>query len=173
MTRSRETLFLALWLPLAALAQGACGPATPADMEGPFYKAGAPVRASLLESGSVGERVLLTGRVLGANCTPVAGAVLDFWQADENGNYDNTGFGYRGKVTSDAEGRYRVETVLPGEYPGRPRHLHVKVQRPGGRPLTTQLYFPGELRRANPALVVRLERREGARQASFDFVLPQ
>jgi protocatechuate 3,4-dioxygenase beta subunit len=54
---------------------------------------------------------------------------------------------------------------------GRPRHIHVKLQRPGGKLLTTQLYFPGESRGADKALVVRLERRDGVQSASFDFVL--
>lgn len=156
---------------LPAAAQPACVP-TPADMEGPFYTPGAPARASLVEQGAKAERVLLSGRVLGVDCKPVAGALLDFWQADEKGEYDNAGFRYRGKVAADAEGRYRIETILPAEYPGRPRHLHVKVQPPGtGRALTTQLYFPGESRRENPALVVAVERREGIRLATFDFVL--
>jgi protocatechuate 3,4-dioxygenase beta subunit len=160
-----------LLAPLGVAAQSSCGPPTPPDMEGPFYTPGAPMRASLVEPGAKGERVVLTGRVLGADCKPVAGALLDVWQADEKGEYDNKGFRYRGKVTADGDGRYRVETILPAEYPGRPRHLHVKVQRPGGRALTTQLYFPGESRRENPALVVKAERRDGAREATFDFVL--
>ncbi len=162
----------ALLFPLAGMAQSQCGSATPPDMAGPFYKAGAPARASLIEPGARGERVILAGRVLGADCKPVAGALLDFWQADEKGEYDNSGFRYRGKVAADADGRYRMETILPAEYPGRPRHLHVKVQRPGGPVLTTQLYFPGESRNANRALVVKMEKRDGVRAATFDFVLP-
>ncbi len=164
---------IAILFPFSAEAQSRCGTATPADMEGPFYKAGAPARASLVEPDTQGVRVILSGRVLGADCQPVAGALLDFWQADEKGEYDNAGFRYRGKVTADAQGRYRVETVVPAEYPGRPRHLHVKVSpRPGGRALTTQLYFPGESRGANRALVVKAENRNGQRMASFEFVLP-
>ena len=157
--------------PLAARGQQKCVDLTPADMEGPFYKAGAPARASLVEPAAKGERLLLGGRVLDTACRPVAGATLDFWQADEKGEYDNAGYRYRGKVLTDAEGRYRIETVLPAEYPGRPRHIHVKVQRPGARALTTQLYFPGELRGADRALVVKMERRDGVRAAVFDFVL--
>jgi protocatechuate 3,4-dioxygenase beta subunit len=64
-----------------------------------------------------------------------------------------------------------VETNLPPPYKGRPRHLHVKLQRPGGKVLTTQLYFPGESRGADPALVVKIEGRDGVQAASFDFVL--
>ena len=54
---------------------------------------------------------------------------------------------------------------------GRPRHIHVKLQRPGGKTLTTQLYFPGESRGADRELVVKTERRQDGLGATFDFVL--
>ena len=129
-------------------------------------------RASIAEAGSKAEKLLLSGVVRSADCKPLAGVKLDFWQADAQGDYDNQGYRYRGVVSTDAEGRYRLETNLPPPYMGRPRHIHVKLQRPGGKVLTTQLYFPGESRGADKALVVRLERREGAQAAAFDFVLP-
>jgi protocatechuate 3,4-dioxygenase beta subunit len=169
--RRRALLLAAVALPFAAKAQQKCIDLTPPDMEGPFYKAGAPVRSTLVEPAARGERLVLAGRVLDTACKPVAGATLDFWQADEKGEYDNAGYRYRGKVLTDADGRYRVETVLPAEYPGRPRHIHVKVQRPGARALTTQLYFPGESRGADRALVVKMEKGEGVRKATYDFVL--
>jgi len=153
----------------AALAQPNCGPPTPRDSEGPFYKAGAPKRSSLVEPGAKGERLLLSGTVYSRECRPVPNALLDFWQTDEKGDYDNAGFRFRGQVAADANGRYSLETILPGEYPGRPRHVHVKVQAPGGRALTTQIYFPGS---GGPArLLARTEWREGAHHATFDFVL--
>jgi protocatechuate 3,4-dioxygenase beta subunit len=170
--RSMRALLAILIFPLAAGAQAPCGAPTPEDMEGPFYKAGAPARASLAEPGSKAQRLVLTGTVRSADCKPLAGVRLDFWQADAGGDYDNQGYRYRGVVTSDAEGRYRLETNLPPPYMGRPRHIHVKLHRPGGRVLTTQLYFPGESRGADKALVVKLDRRDGAQAASFDFVLP-
>ena len=77
-------------------------------------------------------------------CKPVAKALVDFWQADSGGDYDNSGFGFRGHQFTDAAGRYQLETVVPGRYPGRTPHIHVMVQAPGGKVLTTQLYFPGE-----------------------------
>lgn len=160
-----------LALPLSARGQSACGAPTPADIEGPFYKAGAPLRASLVEPGSTAEKMVLTGTVRGAKCTPFASVSLDFWHADDKGEYDNAGNRYRGIVTTDALGRYRLETNLPPPYMGRPRHIHVKLQRPGGKVLTTQLYFPGESRGADKALVVKLERRDGVQAASYDFVL--
>ena len=71
----------------------------------------------------------------------------------------------------DAQGRYRLETNLPPPYAGRPRHIHVKLLRPGGRLLTTQLYFPGESRDAERALVVQMEKAGGGYRASYDFVI--
>ena len=102
--------------------------------------------------------------------------MLDFWQADAQGAYDNEGFRLRGHVLSDAQGRYRVETIVPGLYPGRTRHIHVKVQAPAGRVLTTQVYFPDEPgnRRDgiySPALQVTLTRGAEVSQAVFNFVL--
>ncbi len=167
-----RTFGLALLLvPVAALGQSACGDPTPADIEGPFYKAGAPARASLAEAGSKAEKLVLSGVVRSADCKPLANVSLDFWHADPAGEYDNRGYRYRGVVTTDAEGRYRLETNLPPPYMGRPRHIHVKLQRPGGPVLTTQLYFPGEARRENPALVVKLVPGQQGRASVFDFVL--
>jgi len=167
-----KTVALALLvIPFAALGQSQCGAPTPQEFEGPFYKAGAPARANLAEPDSKAEKLVLTGVVRSPDCKPLAGVTLDFWRADANGDYDNRGYRYRGVVTSDAEGRYRLVTNLPPPYMGRPRHLHVKLQRPGGRVLTTQLYFPGESKRENPALVVKIERGEGGRSATYDFVL--
>jgi protocatechuate 3,4-dioxygenase beta subunit len=171
MSARRALLAALLSLPLAALAQAPCGAPTPGDMEGPFYKAGAPARASIAEAGSKAEKLLLTGVVRSADCKPLAGVTLDFWQADAEGAYDNQGYRYRGVVTTDAQGRYRLETNLPPPYMGRPRHIHVKLQRPGGKVLTTQLYFPGESRGADRSLVVKIERRDGVALASYDFVL--
>ena len=169
--RRRSLIAAALALPFPALGQARCGAPTPEDMEGPFYKAGAPVRASLAEAGSKAERLLLSGVVTSADCRPLANVVLDFWHADASGEYDHRGFRYRGVVRSDAQGRYALETNLPPPYMGRPRHIHVKAQRPGGKILTTQLYFPGESRGADRALVVKMERGEGALRAVYDFTL--
>lgn len=171
MIARRAFLAAALALPLAARGQPRCGAATPEDIEGPFYKAGAPPRASLVEVASKAEKLVLSGMVRATDCKPLAGVTLDFWHADAAGSYDNSGYRYRGVVTTDADGRYRLETNLPPPYSGRPRHIHVKLQRPGGKVLTTQLYFLGESRGADKALVVKIERRDGAQAANFDFVL--
>ena len=168
--RRRALIGAALALPFAARGQS-CGMPTPEDVEGPFYKAGAPARASLAEPGSKAEKLVLTGAVRWADCKPLASVMLDFWHADARGEYDNGGYRYRGVVATDAQGRYRLETNLPPPYSGRPRHIHVKLQRPGEKIFTTQLYFPGESRGADRALVVNMERSPGDLRATYDFVL--
>ena len=161
-----------LALPFSARGQTACSAVpTVADIEGPFYKAGAPLRNSLVEAASTAEKMVLSGSVRSATCNPLANVSLDFWHADDKGEYDGSGHRYRGIVTTDALGRYRLETNMPPPYSGRPRHIHVKVQRIGSRPLTTQLYFPGEARDAPRALVMKMERRTDGRFATYDFVL--
>src|SRR5215210_7521587 len=113
----------------------ACTPGTmtPSQTEGPYYKAGAPERTSLLEPGMAGTPLTITGYVMTPDCQPVASAWLDFWQADGNGAYDNRGYTLRGHQYTDADGRFVLQTVVPGEYPGRTGHIHVKVQAPGAR----------------------------------------
>jgi protocatechuate 3,4-dioxygenase beta subunit len=149
---------------------------TPAQTEGPYYTPNTPERASLLEPGMGGAKLLLTGRVLSTRCQPVARALIDFWQADDRGQYDNNGFKLRGHQFSDAQGGWRLETVVPGLYPGRTRHIHVKVQAPNRPVLTTQLYFPNEAGNARDGifkreLVMAVREVSGDREATFDFVL--
>ena len=149
---------------------------TPAETEGPFFKPRSPRRTSLLEPGLAGERIVLEGRVFSRGCHAIGGALLDFWHADHEGEYDNAGFRLRGHQFADDEGRYRLETIVPGVYGGRTRQIHVKLQAPAGRVLTTQLYFPGEPRNRRDGLFrsdLLMALRDGAdaRQARFDFVL--
>jgi hypothetical protein len=101
---------------------------------------------------------------------------VDLWHADDGGAYDNRGFRYRGHVFTDAQGRYRFRTIQPGPYPGRTRHYHVKVQAPGQRLLTTQLYFPGEAANARDdffhrELLMRVAEPGPGMAARFDFVI--
>lgn len=150
--------------------------ATLRQTEGPFFKPSSPERAELLETGMAGQPIELAGFVLTRGCKPVANAFVDLWQADDKGDYDNTGFRLRGHVRADAEGRYRFRTIVPGAYEGRTRHFHIKVAPPGGRLLTTQLYFPGEPKNTRDGLfrkelLVRTARNEGSLAGRFDFVL--
>ncbi|WP_418958491.1 carbohydrate-binding protein [Streptomyces tritici] len=149
---------------------------TPPQMEGPYFKPNSPLRTSLLEPGTAGIRLTVAGYVFGRACRPLSGVLLDFWQADTNGAYDNTGFRFRGHQFTDSRGSFALTTIVPGLYPGRTRHLHVKVQAPGRPVLTTQLYFPNEPRNAtdqlfDPRLLMTVRDAGGAREAVFDFVL--
>jgi protocatechuate 3,4-dioxygenase beta subunit len=146
---------------------------TPAQTEGPYFTPNSPERASLLEAGLPGDRLTVAGTVLATDCRPLRRALLDFWQADAAGQYDNQGYRLRGHQFTDADGRFRLETVVPGLYPGRTRHIHVKAQAPGGPVLTTQLYFPGEAANADDGIFREelLLTMDGDRQASFTFVL--
>jgi protocatechuate 3,4-dioxygenase beta subunit len=146
---------------------------TPAQTEGPYFTPDSPERASLLEAGMAGDRLTVAGTVLATDCRPLRRALLDFWQADADGRYDNQGYRLRGHQFTDADGRFRLDTVVPGLYPGRTRHIHVKVQAPDGPVLTTQLYFPGEAANAGDGIFREelLLTMDGDRQASFTFVL--
>lgn len=156
----------------------ACGDdgLTPPLTEGPFYTPDSPERTSLLEAGLAGTRIVVTGQVLSSSCTPIANALVDFWHTDDQGRYDNSGYTFRGHQFTDAEGRYRLETIVPGIYPGRTRHFHVKVQAADQPVLTTQLYFPADpLNEGDflfrPDLVMAIQDGDDGKQATFNFVL--
>ncbi len=110
------------------------------------------------------------------DCRPVADARMEFWHTDAQGNYDNTGYRLRGHLFTDATGLYRLETIVPGLYPGRTRHIHVKVLPPTGPGLTTQTYFPNESGNANDGifnagLMMSVQETGDGRVARFDFVV--
>jgi protocatechuate 3,4-dioxygenase beta subunit len=163
----------------------ACGDdPTPSQTAGPFYTPNSPERTSLLEADTVGTPIVLTGQVLSTRCTPIAGALIDFWHTNAEGAYDNSGYTFRGHQFTDEEGRYQLETIAPGIYPGRTRHIHVRVQQPRQSPLTTQLYFPNEPLNEEdflyrPELLVSMDNggidrsspKENRLQAQFNFVL--
>jgi protocatechuate 3,4-dioxygenase beta subunit len=170
--------------PDLALAQGA--PPTPQchdgdeptvrQGEGPYFKPSSPQRADLLEPNPGARLVEMSGLVLTRACRPVGRALIDLWHADERGEYDTTGFRYRGHLFTDAEGRYRFRTILPAVYTGRTRHYHVKVQAPERPVLTTQLYFPDEPMNRRDGLfrrelVMRMAEAGDGLSARFDFVL--
>ncbi|MBM3794645.1 MAG: hypothetical protein FJW31_11365 [Acidobacteria bacterium] len=96
----------------------------------------------------------LSGRILSASGSPLRNAVMEIWQADNAGNYihsrgaltgarDANFQGY-GKFETGSDGRYLFRTIKPSIFPGRVRHVHVKVTLPGGQSLTSQLYIEGE-----------------------------
>ena len=162
--------------PTPTPACGDGGHATPPQTVGPYFKPRSPARTSLLEGDVPGARIVVEGTVLGADCRPIPRALLDFWQADAGGRYDNAGFRLRGHQFTDEAGRYRLETVVPKLYPGRTRHIHVKVQAPHRAVLTTQLYFPDEPGNRRdflftPALLLAVRDEGAGKRGRFDFVL--
>lgn len=173
----------------ADAAVAACGglAPTPDDIEGPFFRAGSPLRNDLRIAGEPGRPLLVTGTVRDVQCRPMPGAALEVWHADAAGQYDNIGHHHRGVVRCDSAGRYTLRTVRPGRYAlgtgFRPAHVHIKLHAQARPTLTTQLYFPGDPHNAvdpwfDPALLLRLDEPTVAEapadhplRARFDFVI--
>ncbi len=184
---------------LLALPAAAQAPATPAQMEGPYYPRTIPADADadlLRVAGQAaparGTPMLLEGFVRGPDGAALPGARVEIWQADDQGIYlhprdprlaeRDAGFQGYGRAMADGAGRYAFRTIRPGLYPGRTRHIHLRAAHPGGE-LTTQVYFPDEprneadmlLRRLAPAqramLVARVSPADGGLRAAFDIVL--
>jgi protocatechuate 3,4-dioxygenase beta subunit len=88
--------------PILACSSGGQAAVTPELTEGPYFTANSPERADLFEEGMVGTKIVITGYVYTTDCQPVANALLDFWQADGNGVYDNNGYTLRGHQYTDA-----------------------------------------------------------------------
>jgi len=192
-----------------APARAATGPKltlTPGQAEGPFYPPewlGDIDNDLVLVKGedakAMGTVLHLHGRVLDRGGQPIDGAIVEIWQCDAQGVYHHpwdergqrkadTGFQGRGRVETDAQGRYVFRTVKPAGYSGRTPHIHFKIMQPGGDTLVTQMYFAGEPtndrdfilnRIADPAqresVLVELEDADavepGAVAGQFDIVL--
>lgn len=152
------------------------GGSTPAQTEGPFFKSNAPFKHDLAADAPNGERITIAGFVLDVRCQAVPKAQIEIWHADEHGRYDISGYRLRGHQYSDERGRWWFSTIVPALYPGRTRHYHVKVQRPFGSVLTTQLYFPGEPRNARDGLfdkrlLLQVSKVADGVFGRFDFVV--
>jgi len=165
-TTQATTAALACTVPAAALVE---------LTEGPYYKANPPQNANLRNAGVAGTPLTLTGNVVSKSCQPIANAKLDFWQADGNGNYDNTGYTLRGWQLTDANGAYRLETVIPGLYPGRTEHIHFKITV-NGQTYTSQLFFPGVSQNASDSIysaqmLVKLNTSTSPVTGTFTFVV--
>lgn len=151
---------------------------TPHEIEGPYFRLGAPERSNLLEPGDKPE-IVLSGKVMNQKGTPIPSAVVQLWCSDGAGNYDMIGYRYHGYVRTDEEGRYEFTTIIPGCYfPREAKHFHVKVQG-DSRPITTQLYVEGEPGNeddpffAESVLVRCTIDDEGVKHGTYDFVLKQ
>ena len=177
---------------------------TEQDILGPMYNYGAPTfQVKLASDDEPGQKLMLRGSVLSADCkTPLPGTIVEIWQADDKGNYDKKKpgdfleppppFHLRGMLLTDANGRYEIDTIIPGAYPippgvpglekfgglTRARHIHIKVLPFLSVALTTQLYFKGDEHLAGdpwgghkPSLALDMKQDGKYMKADFDFVL--
>ena len=145
--------------------------ATPSSVEGPFHSP-APTRepGAWIAEGperARGEQTVVHGRVVDTDGRPLDGATVDVWQADDVGAYDTQDpdqpdGNLRALLTTDADGRYWFRSVLPasypvptdgpvgglltalGRHPMRPAHLHLRVEAPDHRPVTTHVFVAGD-----------------------------
>lgn len=183
------SLATALWTPRLVSAEK-CLP-TPRQIMGPFY----PVewegdidmildQKDTSPATPAGERVVLQVLVKDLDCQPVAGAIVDVWQASSAGRYDHPrdaapgnvvdpGFQYRGRTQTPASGSFELRTIKPGSYPAaegwdRPPHIHFRVRAPGFREVTTQMYFEGEPLN-DPDQILQSLTREGQENVVVPF----
>ncbi len=179
LTASAGASGLLAFIPLAVAQDNLLKPTPQCDdrptarqTEGPFFKPSSPQRSMLREPSGAGTPLRLTGLVVTRSCKPVPGALVDLWHTDSRGDYDNRGFRFRGHQYANEEGHWSFETVSPGLYPGRTRHFHVKFQAPGGRVLTTQLYFPDDPGNARDGLFSKdlVLTMRGANRAEAAFI---
>ena len=145
----KKTLYLLLLVSFTGFGQNnsPCETTTP-DALGPYFLDGSPYTESIVADDYNGALLFLSGTLLN-NCeTPISNAILEFWQTDENGDYDYDGYRYRGKIITDAQGNYTIETIIPGKYLAgsqyRPAHIHIMVLVDGTNELASQIYFEGD-----------------------------
>lgn len=133
---------------------------TPAQTIGPYYPNRMPLdldndllRINDNITPAVGDITWLHGRVLGRNGVPLRNALVEIWQADNNGAYIHTAspitnrdsnFQGYGKFLTGRTGEYVFRTVKPGLYPGRTRHIHAQITTATGEKLVSQVYKAGE-----------------------------
>lgn len=149
--------------------------------EGPFYTPNTPLRSDFRLPDSRGRPLVLRGRVVDERCQPIPNAVVEMWHVNEYAIYDNLDYDYRGHLFTAADGSFEVRTIVPVAYQfavlWRVPHIHVKVQGPNTRLLTTQLYFPDPTGatdhvQVNPELRVSLQPGDGDSLVGvFRFVL--
>jgi protocatechuate 3,4-dioxygenase beta subunit len=146
--------------------------ATPEDGLGPYYIEGAPERSTLYPAGTAGTPLVISGTVYSSGCLPLAGAVVEVWQADSNGEYDfSDDFLGRATVIANENGFYEYTTVMPGEYEPRPLHIHYRVSHPTALTLVTQLYFADDNSGAPATQITTTSEVDGVLRGTFDVVL--
>ena len=124
------------------------------DIEGPFYVEGSPIRTQIAHPDEPGTRLFINGQVKDVDCQPLQNAMVEVWQADDDGCYSifnvcengviEDEFKLRGTIMTNADGFYGYESILPANYANRPRHIHYKITAPDGTSLITQLYFEND-----------------------------
>lgn len=166
-------------IPLSTPLPGGCTP-TFADGGGPYYQPNAPFRQNIAPENHTGEKLIVQGKVLAADCqTIIPGTVLDIWQANESGSYEDEW--YRGQITVAEDGSYMFETVIPqgyGQGTGyRPPHIHFKAYRDGQLIITSQMFLPAARnQQIEEAYIMQVESQEQdgqtVHQGYHDIVLP-
>lgn len=169
--------------------------ATEDNILGPYHRDSAPFRAKITPPLEPGDPLIVQGRVWGLDSRrPLVNAVLDIWQANAAGRYDNDDrsnqpadnvFVNRARLITNETGYYEYETIKPGRYAigpdrWRPAHIHYLVTAHGYQQLITQMYFDGDPMNDNddfikPSLIVAPEsvRTENGvfQLGTFDIVL--
>ncbi|HWC68521.1 MAG TPA: hypothetical protein VG478_10675 [Acidimicrobiales bacterium] len=145
---------------------------TPRRSDGGHYRAGAPETDTLRQPGLEGTPLVIHGYVLFPDCRTVPDAVLDVWQADVEGGFDDSGWRLRGVFRADDAGRYRIETILPGSVDGDPPTVHIKAaEEIGGRIVTTQIYLAAPEAAPRAELAVDPTESGDGLAARFDLVI--
>jgi protocatechuate 3,4-dioxygenase beta subunit len=211
---SRRSVVAAMGFGGVALAAGrvaraACS-VTEFQIDGPFYPLVLPPEqdADLTQlaggaGNAAGEVIEVAGQIRDAGCRPLAGCIIEVWQADTHGRYAHpldeargrpldTNFQGYARMATDKNGFYRFVTIKPGSYVAlgdwvRPPHIHFKVHAPFNPSLTTQMYFAGDPlndkdllqaplsaeQRANLQVAFDQKRADGVRVGTFDIVLAE
>ena len=152
---------------------------TSPDIEGPFYKPGAPERNDLFLIDSGVKALCIFGKVVDVEEKPLL-AQVELWHANEKGNYDHEGYRYRGLIKTDDDGEFDFFSIVPGRYLNgkqfRPAHLHFRIVCDGYQELITQLYFKDDPYNAvdpwfDSKREVEIIKSGYARTVEYEFVL--
>lgn len=162
---------------ISAIDPSNCIP-TFADGGGPYYQPNTPFRKNLAPGNNKGVKLAVNGKILEKDCkTPVSNAVLDVWQANESGNYEDEW--YRGQIRTGRDGSYKFETVIPKGYGEgtafRPPHIHFKVWLDGKELITSQMFFPESKGKPgfNDAYIMEVEsKNNNSFEGYHDIILP-
>lgn len=150
------------------------------DGDGPYYKADAPFRTDLAPDDSQSLRLVVRGKVFAKGCArTMPNVVLDLWQADPMGVYQDTT--YRGKIRTDSLGNYSYETRMPrgyGEGTGyRPPHIHFKVWSKDRLIITSEMFFPDVVGWTDDAYIAKIVKKTiDGRDVLYvyhDIILPE